>query len=337
MQAFQRASAAAQGSSPLRETDAVETAADRLSLVALMRHQPSLVVAGGAHCAVLTALLYRWFRRESRLLVWYERKPAAWRLAHALALQFADGVLVRNESDEAAAVAARRSGSMVFNVPGPYKIAGFCAMEPARRGDAAHRIIVSGALTPGSDALTILHVAAHWAEQHPERRMALSWIGNGDLRHVLAAQSLPDNVTQDFPGELADAGRQDEFARSGIFISTAASADAKTREDLRIAEAMASGLIVLFDRGSRGAARLVQDQVSGIGFDAGQPASLMHAIARVMDAAESALDPMRRAARMRILPMDPQGFAEQMARAVEAVTRQPARARHRLHHVAEAQ
>lgn len=337
MQAFQQASAAAQSPFSFGETAATQMAADSRSLAALMRQNPPLVVAGGAHCAVLPALLYRWLRRDSRLLVWSDGKPPVWRLARYLALHFADGVIVRNEADEASVGAARKSASLVFNVPGPYEIAGFCALPPARSGDAAHRIVISGALTPGSDAMTILHVAAHWAEQHPERRIALSWIGDGDLRHVLAAQSLPDNVTQDFPGELTQAARQDEFARSGVFISTAASHDANAGEDLRIAEAMASGLVVLFDRGSRSAAWLVQDQVSGIGFDAGEPASLMNAIADVMDAPEAVLDPMRSAARMRILPMDAKGFAERLARAVEAVMRQTARARQALHHVAEAQ
>lgn len=297
-------------------------AGDRLSET--LRARPELIVVDGPD-GVVSALLGRLRRRHSRLLVWVDEPAPAWRLLRRLTVRVADGVLASSEAAAAEATARRGSGEMVFAVPGPFEVAAFLAVAPTRAGEAAHRVVVRGALTPDGDGLHILYSAARWGERHPQRRLELVWVGDGDLRGVLRAQSLPENLRQHFVGAPGPAELARLYAGAGVLIGAAPARRPTgamvTKEAAVLAEAMASGLVVLFDLGCRAAGRLLRDGLSGIGYDGAAPDGLERALTVVMARPAAALDAMRGAARMRVLPMDPPGFAERLERAVEKVTR----------------
>ncbi len=279
----------------------------------------------GSSDGVVPALLRRLRRRDSRLLVRVDEPIPAWRLLRRLALRLADGVLAGSDAVAADAAARRGSGETVFAVPGPFDIAAFLAVAPTRVGAAAHRMIVRGALTPDGDGLHILYSAVRWADRHPQRSLELVWVGDGDLREVLRAQSLPGNLRQRFAGLPSPAELARLYGEAGVLIGAVPSrrptGETVARESEVLAEAMASGLVVLFDVGCRAAGRLLRDGLSGIGYDGAAPDGLERALSVVMARPPAALDTMRGAARMRVLPMNPQGFAERLERAVEKVMR----------------
>ena len=288
-------------------------------LAALLRQGPPVVVAGRAD--VLPAIVYRLLRQRTRLLVWADAAPRFWQLERRIALRMADAVLVRDEITESEVTRAGKPASAVFNVPGPYAIEGFLQLPAGRPAETPYRLVVCGGLTPDGDSINVLGSAASWAECHPRRRLELCWVGDGDLRGVLAAQSLPDNLVQHFSCAQDLAGTAGEFLRAGVLIAGApAHADLACRGEL-LARAMASGLVVVFDRNCPVASRLLRHGLTGIGYQAGEPDGLSQALGEVMDTPAGKLDQMRGAARMRVLPMNRQGFEERLGRAVESVMR----------------
>ena len=302
----------------------LDTAADRSADLQLLA---SPVVVAGRNAAVLPAAFYRLFRQRTQLLVWADDAPRFWQLGRRLALHVADAVLVSDEVAEAAVTRAGKPAKAVFNVPGPYAIDAFLRQPSGRAGEAVHRLVVCGGLAPDGHGLSVLASAAAWAERHASRRLELCWVGDGDLRGVLAAQSLPDNLMQRFSGAQDPAGTAAEFVQSGVLVAGAPSrAELASRGEL-LAQAMASGLVVLFDRDCPVAGRLLRQGVTGIGYQASRPGSLLDVLGEVMDMPASTLDQMRDAARMRVLPMNPQGFEDRLGRAVESVTRSAAAGR----------
>lgn len=282
---------------------------------------PPVVVASRDAAALLPALFHRMSRPQSRLLVWADGAPRSWQLARRLALHMADAVLVGDEMAEAEVTHAGKPAGAVFNVPGPYDINAFVHHSAARGADAAYRLVVCGGLTPDGDAINILNSVAAWAERHASRRLELCWVGDGDLRGVLAAQLLPDNLVQHFAGEPDLTGIAAAFLRSGMLIAgTPSRADIAGRGEL-LARAMASGLVALFESTCPAASRLLRHGVTGFGYQASRGDGLLDALDEAMDTPAAALDQMRGAARMRVLPMNCQGFEERLARAVESVMR----------------
>ena len=61
-------------------------------------------------------------------------------------------------------------------------------------------LVCVGDLTPGSASADLLECAALWVEGAQGRSMNISWVGDGDLRGVLAAQPLPEALSQRFLG-----------------------------------------------------------------------------------------------------------------------------------------
>ena len=293
----------------------------------LMLEEPPVVVAARDEIALLPALLSRLLRQRSRLLVWADDAPRSWQLARRLALHIADAVLVGDEVAEAQVTQAGKPASAVFNVPGPYAIEEFLQHEAGRSGEAAHRLVVCGGLTPDGDSINVLASASAWAEGHAGRRLELCWLGHGDLRGVLAAQSLPDNLVQRFSCATNLAETQAAFLRAGVLI-----AGAPTRADLArrgevLAQAMASGLVVLFDRDCPVASRLLRHGVTGFGYLGSRPGGLRDALDEALDLPAGALDQMRKAARLRVLPMDALGFDDRLSRVLENVVRNAAAGR----------
>lgn len=294
------------------------------SFASMLRNQPPVVVAstGGPF---LAALVYRLVRRRARLMIWSDRPAPVWRLLSRLAVRLADGVLVTGEPEARAAIALRGTDASVFEIPGPYETAQFLDAAPTRNEPEAYRLVVRSPLSPPSGVLRILDCVARAAERLPAREIELAWIGEGDLEGVLAAQPLPDNLHQRFLGDL---GREDTavcFARSGLLIAPVHEQDEAAFE-ATVAEAMASGLVTLFDRFHPSAARVLTDGETGVGFDGRQRDGLAQALLSALSSSSGQLDLMRLAARRHALEMSPKGHAERFSHALEIVTRDGAAA-----------
>lgn len=156
--------------------------------------RPGIMVA--RHSSLPLAIA-RKMRPNSKLLLWLEQAPKAGPMSRFILSQ-ADWIctpdpaaLVRDFGLAAGRVfAIGETAATVGAPPAP--------RAPTRCGDDAFRILYAGPLTPISGAYDFQAVAAAWAESHPERRLDLCWVGEGDLKGVLAAQPLPPNLTQSF-------------------------------------------------------------------------------------------------------------------------------------------
>ena len=170
------------------------------------------------------------------------------------------------------------------------------ARSGTRSGLAATRIVYMGELSPRSGAAEFQGCAIAWAEQFPERKIEILWLGQGDLRGVLHAQILPTNFMQSFadippPDSLGTA-----LASYGLFVLPGLS---PVRSPF-IAEAMAAGLPVLGSIHSAQARALVTPNQTGWLFDPFHPATMFAALDAALTLRPDRLDVMREAAISRI-------------------------------------
>ena len=295
--------------------------ADRLlgPVAVLLRDRPSIVIAS-TDSSLVAALFYRLLRRCSRLVIWSDGVASPWRWLRRVSLRLADGVLVRGEPDASTAASLRGTDAAVFDVRGPYETSVYLDGAATRATSDAFRLVVRSPLTPPSGVLRMLDGVARAAERVPSMPIELHWIGDGDLRGVLAAQPLPDNLDQHFHGDLGRVDAACLYARSGVLIAPFLPDDSGLFE-MTAAEAMASGLVVLFDHSHPAAGHVLSAGETGIAFDGlhreGLPLALLSVLSRSVDQ----LNMMRIAARRHALEMSPQGYAERLARAVESVAR----------------
>lgn len=294
--------------------DNIET--KTVSLSRSMRLRPPVLLAGKPGLSMAAAILHRLLNQRATLLVWSNCIPKPWQLVRRAALHLADAVFTSDESTADAVAAARGSNQAVFNMPGPYELDAFLGQPPRRDARDAYRIVVRGMLRPAGNALHILQSAELWAEQHPDRRIEICWIGTGDLQGVLAAQSLPANLLQFFPGPMTTVEVVREFGRSGILIDGLSHDE--TSSGL-FAEAMASGLVVIFDQHRCVDRAVLEHGISGVAFDSHQPTGLLAAITQVMDWPAEALDDMRHEASTRICRLKPHEFDTRLMRTIETV------------------
>lgn len=284
------------------------------SLAGMLRARPQMLMAGSRDRGMSSALLYRLLQRRSRLMTRFDHRPSRWNIVQRIAMRRSDGILAGSETIAAMAARLRGSGEAVFCVPGPFDLEAFLELAPTRSGAAARRIGVTGVLSADSDAPRILEAATRWAERHPRQQIELCWLEDGDLHGVLAAQPLPANLSQSFLRTGRGPDLLHQMARLGVII--AGVHDRALSETL--AQAMAGGLVVLFDHGDADA-WLLQDGRSGIGFDRRQPAGLLQALSVAMAMPEEALDTLRAAARRRARPMDDDVVIEKVERAMAEI------------------
>ena len=289
--------------------------ARRMIVADMRRRYPALALMDAESAAMLPALIRRIRHPASKLLLCLNAPLGRFNVPQMLALRLADGVVVPNDLAAAAVAKIRGSDRGIFNAPGPYQLSAFQSQPVGRAADAAHRIVICDALAPDGDALHILQSVALWAERHVARHLDLSWAGTGDLRGVLAAQCLPETISQSFTGEQTPAEMAAHFARHGVMVAAA-----PARSEI-LAQAMASGLVVVFDRDYAAASALLRDGQTGIGFNGGHPEGLQEALGIALTMQPGAMDAIRVAARMRVQRMDMQGFRERVERAADAVMR----------------
>ena len=258
----------------------------------LLRLRPDLVIAEHPGVAVLAAVLYRRLVPGSRLLLCLRGMPSRMGLIGRLALGAADAVLA---DSVVAARALERRGLRVYAVHDHADIGDFSSGPARRSGSAAHRIVHVGPLSPQSGAADLLIDVAAWAERHSSRVAEIWWVGEGDLRGVLAAQPLPANMSQRFLGALPHERLVGVFAQCGLLALPTLVRGGRAEW---VPEALAAGLPVLGSAQCRGVRALVQDGETGWIFDPILPGSLQEALERALGCSEAELDHMRMLARL---------------------------------------
>jgi glycosyltransferase involved in cell wall biosynthesis len=176
----------------------------------------------------------------------------------------------------------------------------------SRPGQDARRLVFVGELAPECGAAEFLACAITLADSDPKLRIEITWLGEGDLLGVLQAQPTPSNLSQSF-GRVPSSDRLAAiFARSGLFVVPGLLPFAANR----IAEAMASGLLVIGNRRDAKVRLLVEQNETGWLFDPRSESQTLAALAAGLNTPTAQLDQMRHAARARIRVLHQELFGE---------------------------
>jgi hypothetical protein len=154
------------------------------------------------------------------------------------------------------------------------------AVESANEA-VRHALFVSiGDLTPQTAAADLLECVVCLAEDAPWQPLRIRWIGEGALRGVLKAQPLPETLSQHFLGTLRDSEVVSELANADVLCFTG-----HARNSAQITGAIRGlGLPVIGCADNESVSQLVREGHPGWSFDERQPASIMKALARALDA-----------------------------------------------------
>lgn len=131
--------------------------------------------------------------------------------------------------------------------------------------------------------------------------MELNWIGEGDLSGLLAAQPLPENVSQVFHGSLDAPETAAVFAQGGMLAVPSIVDDVRGH----VAEALAAGLPVVGSRRSREVRQHVTDGVTGWLFDPLTPGNTLDGVTRALGTTGQRLAEMRLRARAAVSAAPP--------------------------------
>lgn len=203
--------------------------------------------------------------------------------------------ILRRRKDDVGALERRQAPEGAPGAAIARSLAPFLAVGLQRTGAAMRRLAFVGDLTPETGAADLLWAADAWAEKHGERTIHIVWAGEGDLKSVLVAQPLADNISQEFlpaqsPSQLAAL-----FARCGMLAAPTPAADVAPL----IAAAMAAGLPVLANSRHAKAARWILPGHTGWLFESRLSGALVQTLERAMATPEAVLMQMREWARER--------------------------------------
>lgn len=296
----------------------------------LMVFRPDLVIIEDCSFKFILAVLYRWRWRRSRLLVRIggtDQRPG---FIRRLVLSQADGVLAEDEAadhpaNDWANGDKRLSHTRVFSMFAPIGLEPFLTTALFRTPAQAYRLVYAGPISPYSGVADILMSVAAWAERNLDREVEIWWIGEGDLTGVLEAQPLPDNMSQLFLGALAPEPMAKAFTECGIMVLPLHGFGRAL-----VAEALATGLVVVGDVRGAHARRLLSEGTLGWTFDPQQTGALLDAVGQALTCPFEQLVDMRFHGRELVSRAAIQGTAERlravwtmvMPSATEAAARQ---------------
>lgn len=194
----------------------------------------------------------------------------------------------------------------------PDGLAPFLAIPLRRTGASARRLAFLGRLAPETGAADLLRAAQAWAERYCEQTIRILWIGEGELKGVLIAQPVPENLVQIFRPASASPQLAAVLGRCGMLVAPTEADDT----GYRISAAMAAGLPIVASSREPNAARWVSRDRTGWLFDPRAPAALAQALERALATPDAVLDRMRERVRERAI-------SEETLRVVSVTTRPP--------------
>jgi glycosyltransferase involved in cell wall biosynthesis len=291
------------------------------TLVRLVRYDPDVVVSGEFGLRSLQASLYRRLRPRSRLIIWAtlsEHTENAWgavRIAlRRFILRSADAVIT-NGGSGARYIASLGVSVPVFIMNQPIDVPRFSVLPLERTPGTTRRLIFSGRLIGQKGVLEFQRVVATWAQQRPEFKVEIVWLGDGELRDALQSAPVSENLVQQFLGYVSYDALPAVYGSCGALVLPSFFDE----WGLVVNEAMASGLPVLGSVYSQAVEEMVSEGRTGWRFDPRQPESIAFALDKLFSVSDEDLLTMRRAARSRAALITPERAAASMLAAIHAV------------------
>jgi glycosyltransferase involved in cell wall biosynthesis len=290
------------------------------TLPRLLGSAPDVVISGELGLRSLQAAMYRMLRPRSRLVIWAtlsEHTEVEWglmrRMLRRVILGRADAVVVNGRSG-ARYIASFNADVPVVIMRQPVDVALFARAPLERAPSRTRRLIFSGRLVDAKGVVAAQAAIAAWALSHPDRKVELTWAGDGAARAALEAAEVPINLRQHFAGELDYVALARLYGESDALILP-------TLFDewgLVVNEALASGIPVLGSIYSQAVEELIEDGVTGWRFDPLSKGSLESALDRFFATSPEELAEMRRRSRACGLSITFETAAISMMEAIEA-------------------
>jgi glycosyltransferase involved in cell wall biosynthesis len=296
------------------------------TLPRLWRYRPDVVISVELGARTLQAAIHGMLRPSTRLLIWCklsEHSERSWGRIRLLLRRFllarADAVLVNGESGARYIARFGVPDHRIHRINQPVDVAVFAAAIRTRPETARTRLLCCGALSERKGVVPFLRELDLWARAHPDERLELWWLGDGDMRAALQAVPCAPNLAQRFLGAVPYADLPGWYAQADIL----AFPSLLDEWGLVVNEAMACGLPVLGSRYAQAVTELVEDGVNGWIFDPLSSHSVQGALERLRSVSPEDLVRMRTAARARIAALTPETAAAKIHDAIVAAAGPP--------------
>jgi hypothetical protein len=183
------------------------------------------------------------------------------------------------------------------------------------------RLLYVGQLIERKGLLPFTTALKRWAAQNPDRRIELTFAGDGPLRARLQAGALPPNLRFNFLGNVAYGDLPEVYAKAEI-LAFPTLADTW---GVVVNEALAAGLPVLGSTYSQAVKQLVVDGKNGWTFRADKPEEIFDTVDRCLNSPANILEAMRAEARRTAMELSPARVASTIQAAIEFCLNAPNR------------
>jgi glycosyltransferase involved in cell wall biosynthesis len=294
------------------------------TLPLLVKQRPDVVVSTELGARTLQAVLYRMFKKRSRLVIRLTVSEISELGRGWLRTQFrrcllarADAVIVNGQSGLRYARLLRVPTARLFIVPYTTGMEPLLSLPVARSRNQALRLLYVGQLIERKGILQFVEALLLWAARNPERTVELWLVGDGDLRDQLERLPLEQNVTFNFSGSVAYAELPAIYAQAGILVFPTLADE----WGVVVNEALAAGLPVLGSTFSQAVEELVREGHNGWTFRA-EVNDIYAALNRALNTPESTLSQMKERARQSVAHLTPAYAADLVLDAVAYASQQ---------------
>lgn len=291
------------------------------TIAQLSRFRPDVVISWEMGMRTILAAVYRRLHRRSKLMVWAEfaesteyGRGALRQAIRKILHRGVDGFLVTGASGArylgSLGIPARKIHRIVYTTD--VDLFAACSLE--RPAESAWQLLYVGQLIERKGLVRFLDVLSSWTALHPDRRIGLTFTGDGPLRARLEHYTVPSNLKLCFLGNVSYADLPGIYAKAGIFVLS-------TMADtwgVVVNEAMAAGLPVLGSVYGQAVAELVENGVNGWTFRPDHGTEMFEAIDRAMGTSIEELEGMRESARRAALRLTPDHVTDLIDHGIQA-------------------
>lgn len=258
-----------------------------LSNFLIVKKQKPLILRNLSLISVANLIFEKILRRR-KILLSFDKIPQKINFLQKISLVLVDGVIA--EADVFHALL--EVGVKIKNIF-PLReidISAFMSCPITRNQESAFRIVYAGDFSPYSGVTDFFACMIAWAEIHPDIKVDIVWLGDGDLRGVLHAQLTPSNLKQEF---LSISDRVEAFCKCGILVVP----NIIDHRSSFVIEALAAGLAILGSIKSAQVRSLINHKKVGWIFDPLNPKSMFFALDSVFSTKVDTLNEIRIEAR----------------------------------------
>ncbi len=287
----------------------------------LRRFRAQVVISWEMGARTMLAAVYRWTRRDAKLIVWAEIAESTEHGRGALRRRFrrllhygVDAFLVTGKSGARYLRALGVPDRKIFQISYTTDVSRFLTAPVTRTAESAWKLLYVGQLIERKGLLPFVAALARWAALHGERAVELRLAGDGPLRETLQQMALPANAKLVVLGNIGYDDLPGVYAQSGIFVLP-------TFADtwgVVVNEALAAGLPVLGSVYGQAVSELVTDGINGWTFRPDVGEEMFQALDRSLATPVTELDRMRACARAAAVRLTPDHVADLIDSAIAA-------------------